>query len=406
MALKSLRIIYPAALLFSVFWSLGSCFVQEGTDLQKERAESLGILRSRPETVKTVGRGQFGTVTHGFMDSSGNLWFSTSGDGLYRYKPGPEEAGLDSFVHFTTRDGLNSNAVYCVIEDQSGNLLFGTGRGICRYDPSADPSIPGTKMTERGKIFIDITENTPISSSNISLLFEDSKGRLWACNYQNGSYEKGVYLYDPTREISRAESFEDFLAIETVRNDDNLRLLRTNAIVEDAVGNIWFAGQNYDNLSRYDGKNLVQHKFAGPVGENWMVYRSMIQDKKGQYWMGSHSYGVIKYVPGENRKSEKLANAGVASFVHFSEDSGQRHSPYMAILEDSQGYIWFCNDSEGVWRYNPNAQGECEFVFENIDIPNKHVFSAVEDGDGNIWFGTRETGLYRFDGETFVKFSG
>lgn len=389
--------------LFALLF-ITSCTGQDGTTLQKETTESHSIEKTHPEIVKTVGTGQFGSVSYGFMDSSGNLWFSTSDDGVYRYVPSAKDGGTGSFVHYTTEDGLNSNAVGCAIEDKAGNILFGTKRGISRYNPSNDPTLPGAESVDGGQAFVVFTENTAISSATISLLLEDSKGRLWACDYQNGNYETCVYLYDPASEQADGLVFRDFLKIESVQNENDLTLLRTNGIVEDAAGNIWFCGQNRDNLSCFDGTRLVQHKFTDPPGPAAPGYRSMIQDKFGQLWLGTHWNGVVKYVPPEGAEGGKALINGAASFIKFNDDPG-RPSPYMAILEDSKGYIWFCNDDAGVWRYDPAAEQAVEPAYKNFRMGNNNVFSAVEDRDGNIWFGTRQTGLYRFDGNAFVKFS-
>jgi sugar lactone lactonase YvrE len=40
-----------------------------------------------------------------------------------------------SYTKFTTKEGLIHNGVFCTVEDQDGNLWFGTrNMGLCRYD--------------------------------------------------------------------------------------------------------------------------------------------------------------------------------------------------------------------------------------------------------------------------------
>ena len=64
------------------------------------------------------------------LDREGHLWFGTSGDGVSRYDG-------QSFVTFTTADGLANNNVMSIMEDGESHLWFGTyGGGVSRYAKS------------------------------------------------------------------------------------------------------------------------------------------------------------------------------------------------------------------------------------------------------------------------------
>ncbi len=122
-----------------------------------------------------------GTVGVLFEDQSGNLWLGTT-NGLSRMKsetgqfkrytydpdrprgissgwvisiherksePGVIWIGLDTgldrlntrtgtFTHFTTEDGLPSNTIYGIMEDEYGRLWLSTNRGISRFDPNTE----------------------------------------------------------------------------------------------------------------------------------------------------------------------------------------------------------------------------------------------------------------------------
>lgn len=60
-------------------------------------------------------------------DSQGNIWFSAEGYGVNRY----DEA---NFTQFTTENGLTTNGVQSILEDNKGQLWFGTWQGISIYD--------------------------------------------------------------------------------------------------------------------------------------------------------------------------------------------------------------------------------------------------------------------------------
>ena len=56
-------------------------------------------------------------------DKDGGLWFGTRDNGLYRYRNG-------KVAHFSTQDGLASNAIYQILEDAAGHFWMSGPNGI------------------------------------------------------------------------------------------------------------------------------------------------------------------------------------------------------------------------------------------------------------------------------------
>lgn len=63
-------------------------------------------------------------------DQNGNLWFGTWRGGLNLF-----DREKESFSHFTKEDGLASNLIQMILEDDYGNLWISTDNGISRFDP-------------------------------------------------------------------------------------------------------------------------------------------------------------------------------------------------------------------------------------------------------------------------------
>jgi signal transduction histidine kinase/ligand-binding sensor domain-containing protein/CheY-like chemotaxis protein len=61
------------------------------------------------------------------------LWLGSNGYGLYKYLPGKD--GSDSFVSFTTKQGLINNDVKGILEDEYGHLWISTNNGLSCFDP-------------------------------------------------------------------------------------------------------------------------------------------------------------------------------------------------------------------------------------------------------------------------------
>jgi ligand-binding sensor domain-containing protein/signal transduction histidine kinase len=66
-------------------------------------------------------------------DRSGMLWVGTNGGGLNRF-----DRGSGTFIHYTERDGLPSNIVLGILEDEEGNLWLSTNNGLSRFDPGME----------------------------------------------------------------------------------------------------------------------------------------------------------------------------------------------------------------------------------------------------------------------------
>lgn len=355
--------------LLTILFFATSCNGQEKQDAQQNNGWLQNIIPGgQPKLIKTQGSGPSDNVRCGLEDKEGNLWFGTTGEGVYRYDG-------KSFTQFTVKDGLNSNKVWCILEDKSGNIWFGTTDGACRYD--------GKKI-----IRIPISENfAPVNSDNnyysewatkntVWSIFQDKGGTIW---FGTGD---GVYCYNGT-------FFTRFLDNQSVINKEGLHLKMVDCILEGDDGVIWFASgmpPGSEGVCRYDGKSITSSK---PNGDGWI--RSMIKDKAGHIWFAGRNHGNFRY--------------DGKTFSNFTGKVGIGNS----ILSDRNGNIWFSGEEDddlenvgGIWCYD----GKTFKNFTTKDGIGKYsVWSMVEDSKGNIWIGTRNTGLYKYDGKSFTPFS-
>lgn len=85
---------------------------------------------SNPEFLKTgkQGPGSLARVYSINEDNYGNLWIGTVDAGVWRYDG-------NNLTHYTTSDGLPSNAINTIYKDKQGELWFGTDAdGICKFN--------------------------------------------------------------------------------------------------------------------------------------------------------------------------------------------------------------------------------------------------------------------------------
>jgi ligand-binding sensor domain-containing protein/signal transduction histidine kinase len=108
-------------------------------------------------------------------DKTGTLWVGTFGGGLDRF-----DRSTQSFVHFTTKNGLPDNMVLGILADADGNLWMSTAKGLSKFNPSAN--------TFRN---YDITDGLQGNQFNPGAYFQSSDGEM----YFGGT--KGINAFFP-----------------------------------------------------------------------------------------------------------------------------------------------------------------------------------------------------------------
>jgi DNA-binding NtrC family response regulator/ligand-binding sensor domain-containing protein len=104
----------------------------EGGGLNKynRETETFKRFRSDPTDATSISNDYIFTIHE---DKSGILWLGTWGGGLNKFDPETEK-----FSYYTIKDGLPSDAIYGVLEDEAGNLWMSTNNGLSRFNPETE----------------------------------------------------------------------------------------------------------------------------------------------------------------------------------------------------------------------------------------------------------------------------
>lgn len=107
--------------------------------------------------------------------------------------------------------------------------------------------------------------------------------------------------------------------------------------------------------------------------------RAILQDSKGNYWLGSHTEGVCKF--------------DGKTFEYFTTNEGLASNQVRAIQEDAKGIIWF-----------ETANGPCSYdgkTITNHSIALKsYPESNWQKAENDLWFTRGDSeGVYRYDGQ-------
>ncbi|MBS4014440.1 MAG: SpoIIE family protein phosphatase [Bacteroidetes bacterium] len=306
------------------------------------------------------------SISCGYIDSNGNIWFGTYGGGVSKYDG-------KSFSTFDNTHGLSHNTVWSIFEDKFGNIWMGTdGGGISLYD---------------GYSFTSITSKQGLPHNTIWYISSDKNNNIWLATYggaskfeiseenisqlKNKSYHKSLFTNYTT---------DEGLAYNDVRN-----------IIEDSYGNLWMG--TFNGLSLFDGVNFTNFTTDNGLANNAVL--NICEDNLGNIWIGTDK-GVnrIKYNP--NLKKENLV------FETFTTTNGLAHNSVREIVQDSRGLIWFGTAGGGVSFFE---NGIFTTITTEQGLAHNNIRSISEDKNGNIWFGTVGGGVSRYNGRAFTTYT-
>ncbi|MCJ8271648.1 MAG: GGDEF domain-containing protein, partial [Psychrosphaera sp.] len=101
------------------------------------------------------------------------------------------------------------------------------------------------------------------------------------------------------------------------------------------------------------------------------------------------------------------ATTASAHFERLSVTDGMSQSSALAILQDSQGFMWFGTEA-GLNRYDGYQFVHYRHDADDVDSLSSSGISALfEDSEQNLWVGTIDGGLNRFDAkhQLFERFT-
>jgi signal transduction histidine kinase/ligand-binding sensor domain-containing protein/DNA-binding NarL/FixJ family response regulator len=307
-------------------------------------------------------------------DQNGNLWFGTN-NGLSRLKNG-------EFTSYTTKNGLPSNIINSISEDPHGRLWFGTDAGLTRFENDK---------------FITYTTKDGLSNDKCYYVYVDRKGRLWIGTQTNlDRLETGKFmsLYKFRKRIPRntpnRPAYERLIKI--VQNQDGTLLIKTsekffrinpkdnaitsydpqiiNTIFKDKDENIWIGAM--EGLKRYENGRFSSLTTKDGLSDDW-VY-SIFEDREGSLWIGTSS--------GLSRLREK-------KYALFTNREGLPDGP-VKFYNDRVGNMWF---TSGRGLYQLRGRKITKYTTKD-GLLSDIAHPIYEDSKGVLWI-TTPKGLNR-----------
>lgn len=284
------------------------------------------------------------------------------------------------FDHVTTKDGLQSNTIYCTIQDRDGFMWIGTKDGLSRYD--------GNNFRKMR----DLAKGEGIGG-NVFAISEDTEGKIWF------STPHGIHIYDPRTGGIKSPGMLGETSCFTIQSD--------------AKGRVWVIT---DKLFRFDCNTLERHVYtfdnniaiSAAIDSYGTVWISMADGSIRNYDVRTDSFShrpfeyrirnIVKAEDGKlimttmNNEVLYVDSVTLSSEVLFKADRG---NGIMSTIERVKGECWI-GTQQGLYirRAGTEYQGQ---AFHNAATPESisadYITSLSKDKNGNIWVGTYYTGL-------------
>jgi ligand-binding sensor domain-containing protein len=310
-------------------------------------------------------------------DSKGNIWFGS-------YQEGVGILHNKQLYYFTTENGLSDNQVRSIYEDKNGIIWFECGRGLSKYD--------GVEMTTPKERNYQSKNEWKSIDNDLWFKGDESIG------FNKFERQPGVYHYDGKKLSYRAFPIK----IE----DDYLTKVpfgysMSTPFIKGRDGTVWFG--TYNALIGYKGSDfkIIDNDYLGLTKEKRSLHiRSILEDRKGNIWIGNNGLGVLKYdgkkVVNFTQQQKRIAGPLMQSFLETNS-----LTKVFSIGEDSTGAIWFGTVGSGVWRYD----GKSVINYTKLDgLASNHIWTIYRSKKGEMWFGgANPSGVYKFNGNSFDR---
>jgi hypothetical protein len=302
-------------------------------------------------------------------------------------------------VHLTIKDGLPSNAVYCVLKDSRGIIWIGTDAGLVKYD--------GFQL----KTF---TKKNGLAGNFIRDIKEDKKGNLWIACYGDG--------------------------LTKFSNNKYTNYTTKNGLVNSEIRTLFFNSKGKLFIGTEKGLSILNdNKFSNYVTKSlnaWGKFQlvQFCEIKNEVYFLSrTHGYFKINNLKDSNFSILKLGkNALQIHFFtfnkskYYSVDAGffedktnskfpiesKFHKKISDILVWDEvlyknkcflaAYCPFCNNG-GLYVMDKNSITN---VSEKYGIESNQVWNLLLDKTSNkLWVATLDKGIYIIDLEPKIEFN-
>lgn len=288
------------------------------------------------------------------------LWIASelNGIAILNLKQGmflsPEELSIEYIQEGDDSRSLSNASARCIFQDSFDNIWIGTWGGGINFISSKPPLFTTLSYSP-----IPNNENS-LNNKVASSLCMDRQGRVWI-----GTDGGGINVFEGEKRIAiyRKESGDI---------PSNFIL----ASLQDSKGNLWF-GSYQGGISYYDSRNK-RFRSISLMGQSNLDVRTIYEDAQHNIWVG-YSGGIVVLNP-----------LTMKIIQHYNTDNSELHSDFIrSIAQDEKGRFWIGTFGDGLGIYTPDLQKIKTFTQRDGFCSNT-INQIIQDKQKRMWIGTGE----------------
>lgn len=314
-------------------------------DYETENFEPFKVLTAQGDSIKS-------NVNHIAEDRDGNLWFSTVGQGIFKYN-----ISKHYLEHYEFKDA--NGLMASVLIDSENQIWAVTNWG--------SPTVSKLNKAENKFEPFPITYEAGQYDSNSLVMLEDSEHALWLGTWECGLQKidrytgKAITYLHPSegKGATHIHSLMEYAPHQLlIGSDDGLLLFNTLTCEHQLF--------TEDETNPYS----LSNRFVYPI----------VKDREGGIWVGTY-YGGVNYLSPNTGQFECFAHSRFYNSVNGTVIG--------RFCEDSSGYIWIASDDGGLSRFAPKDK---QFLII-CPMSTYHNVHALCMDDDDLWIGTYTGGV-------------
>lgn len=338
--------------------------------------------------------------------SDGSLWIGTN-QGLNKW-----DSGLNAFLRVSIPGDVSryGQAIHCISEDASGNILVGTNKGLFSF---ADGVMSPSSLSGSESLKVKSIES-------------DKNGDLWI------GTENGLLQY-------RNGSGKPILHVNEKQNDRSLSDDRVTCVMEDRSGIIWIGTFSNGVNMFYREQQQVFHYDHTKLGRKVFpsdLVNCIEEISPGQFWLGTEAgigrlevatlgYEVRVPIPAElkdqsiqkiskqgnriaigtDRNGVFLLNEQSEEIKHLKRtiEGDGLHDERISDLCFVQDQLWVGTQGGGISIYDLQEERFSYLEYEpssRTGLRDNRISALARQGGEAMWIGTSSEGVARYDLKT------
>jgi signal transduction histidine kinase/CheY-like chemotaxis protein len=232
----------------------------------------------------------------------------------------------------------------------------------------------------------------PLGKKNISTLFEDAVGNIWA-----GTTNEGIYILNgdkqTERQLNKQQGFENNIIQSFTEVDGNIWVTSNGgldiidqahktiehtgrkeglvadtvySILKDGRGNIWLTGPSQGIQIIDSAKTSI--RFAGKAdGLSDDNILNIKRDNQGRVWIATYTGGI------------DVIDPSTWTIQYLNNEPGLKDTCYRTLMPDKYGRMWIATD-KGIYIAD-TKQGTLTSISTAQGLSNDYLTSLVEYND-------------------------